>query len=274
MNLVLNPKSEKLVRRLGEHLPQSLLISGDAGVGLKSIARTIGNGSIIALIEQTDAKDKVDHARGSISVEVIRRLYEQTRARQTSRQVVIIDDADRMSHGAQNAFLKLLEEPNDNIHFILTSHQPKQLLPTIRSRVQEVNILPVSQEQTASFLTSLQVTDARKQAQLAFIASGLPAKMVRLTEDDDYFAREAKTMADARTFIQGSSFEKITVIHDYATSRERALELLDSALMIVRRSVSVHAEPRLIHQLERLLAAREAIDANHNVKLQLTQIVL
>ena len=68
MNLVLNPKSEKLVRRLGEHLPQSLLISGDAGVGLKSIARTIGNGSIIALIEPTDAKDKVDHARGSISV--------------------------------------------------------------------------------------------------------------------------------------------------------------------------------------------------------------
>lgn len=274
MNLTLHPLSDTLVQRLGEHLPQSLLLSGEEGVGLSSVAKTIASHNVTAILEPTDSKEAIDHARGTISIEVIRRLYEQTRGRQTKRQVIIIDDADRMSHGAQNAFLKLLEEPNDNVHFILTSHRPKQLLPTIRSRVQEATILPISAEQTVNFISNLKVTDAKKQAQLTFIASGLPAKLTRLVQDEEYFAREAKAMADARTFIQGTSFEKLGLINEYATSRERAVQLLDSALMIVRRSVSTHPEPRLIHQLERLLAAREAIDANHNTKLQLTQIVL
>lgn len=274
MNLTLHPHSDQLVQRLIEHLPQSLLLSGDSGVGLASISKLIAGRNLAAVIEPTDAKEKIDHARGTISIEVIRRLYEQTRSRQTARQVIVIDDADRMSHGAQNAFLKLLEEPNENIHFILTSHRPKRLLPTIRSRTQEVNVLPITDEQTASFLAGLKVADAKKQAQLSFIASGLPAKLTRLVEDDEYFAHEAKAMTDARTFIQGTSFEKLVVANEYAASRDKTIQLLDSALMIVRRSVSAHAEPRLIQQLDRLLAAREAIDANHHIKLQLTQVVL
>lgn len=274
MSLVLHPRTELLVSRLGEHLPQSLLLSGESGVGLGSIAKQLAGKHLIALIEPTDSKEKIDHARGTVSVEAIRRLYEQTRARQTQRQVVIIDDADRMSHGSQNAFLKLLEEPNEHIHFILTSHQPKRLLPTIRSRVQEVTALPITDDQTKTLLNTLGIADARKQAQLKFIAAGLPAKLTRLIEDEAYFTEEAQTMSDARTFIQGTSFEKLTVANKYAASREKAIQLLDSTLMIARRSISGNPEPRLIHQLERLLAAREAIDANHHIKLQLTQIVL
>lgn len=273
-SLTLHPTSRVLIERLSGRLPQSLLLSGENGVGLSTIAKHLGNGHIMAIIEPTDTKEKVDHDRGTISVEVVRRLYEQTRARHTKRQVVIIDDADRMSHGAQNAFLKLLEEPNEFIHFILTSHQPKQLLPTILSRVQASVILPVTEEQTADFVAQLGVTDAKKLAQLRYIGSGLPAKLIRLMEDDAYFADQARIMSDARTFIQGVTFEKLVLANAYASSRDKALALLDCALVILRRSVSGHAEPRLVSQMERLLAAREAIDANHNVKLQLTNIVL
>jgi replication-associated recombination protein RarA len=274
MTLTLHPTSRALVERLAIRLPQSLLLSGERGVGLHSIATHLSHGHIMAIVEPTDAKEKVDHERGTISVEVIRRLYEQTRARHTKRQVVIIDDADRMSHGAQNAFLKLLEEPNENIHFILTSHHPKRLLPTILSRVQESVILPITEEQTADFISQLAVPDAKKQAQLRYIGNGLPAKLMRLTQDDDYFADEARIMSDARTFIQGTSFEKLVVVNSYAASRDKALALLDSALVILRRSVSSHPDSQLVHQMERLLNAHEAIDANHNVKLQLTQVVL
>lgn len=274
IGLTLHPTSRALVERLASHLPQSLLISGEDGVGLSTIAKHLGGKDTIAIIEPTDAKDKIDHARGTISVEVVRRLYEQTRARHTRRQVIVIDDADRMSHGAQNAFLKLLEEPNEYIHFILTSHHPKQLLPTILSRVQASVILPLTDEQTTDFIAQLAITDAKKQAQLRFISNGLPAKLVRLVQDDAYFAEQAHIMSDARTFIQGTTFDKLVLVNAYASSRDKALTLIDSALVILRRSLSGHPEPRLIHQMERLLGAREAIDANHNVKLQLTQIVL
>ena len=81
-------------------------------------------------------------------------------------------------------------------------------------------------------------------------------------------------MSDARTFIQGTTFEKLTLINAYASSRDKALLLLDSALMILRRSISSNPEPRLVHQMDRLLNACELIEANHHVKLQLTQVVL
>lgn len=274
MSLVFHPASQGLLDRLSEHLPQSLLLSGNEGVGLASAARLLAGAQLIATLEPTDSKGAVDHARGTISVETVRGLYDQTRARHTKRQVVIIDDADRMSHGAQNAFLKLLEEPNAHIHFILTAHQPRRLLPTILSRVQQITLQPITGQQTTAFIASRGVTDSKKAAQLQFIAGGLPAKLAHLIDDDAYFAEEAALMGDARAFIQGSSYDRLLLVNKYATNRDHALRLIDSALIILRRSVSAAPEPRIIHQIERLLAAREAIDANHHIKLQLAQVVI
>ena len=274
MSLVFHAASQRLIEHLRGNLPQSLLLSGDEGIGLGSAARELAGSYLMGVLEPTDSKGVIDHARGTISVEAVRGLYEQTRARHTTRQVVIIDDADHMSHGAQNAFLKLLEEPNDNIHFILTAHQPKRLLPTILSRVQETVLQPLTASQTTEFIQSRGVADAKKAAQLQFIAAGLPAKLARLMDDESYFAEEAALMGDARAFIQGSSYDRLLLVNKYAGNRDHALRLVDSALIILRRSVSANPEPRIIHQIDRLLAAREAIDANHHIKLQLTQVVI
>ena len=263
-----------LLERLEAELPQSLLLSGEEGVGLFTAAKQLAGKQLNAIVRPTDSKGAVDATRGTISVETIRDLYEQTRARHTSRQVVIIDDADRMSHGAQNAFLKLLEEPNAHIHFILTAHQPSRLLPTIRSRVQAISLLPLTPEQSMAFIAKKGITDSKKQAQLQFIASGLPAKLSRLIADDEYFAKEAAFMGDARTFIQGSSYEKLLLVNMYASNREETLRLIDAALLILRRSLTGNPEPKLVHQMDRLLETRDAIDANHNIKLQLAQIIV
>ncbi|MBC7197069.1 MAG: DNA polymerase III subunit [Deferribacterales bacterium] len=46
----------------------------------------------------------------------------------------LINDAHKMTHQAANAFLKTLEEPPENTIFILITHLPEKLLPTIQSR--------------------------------------------------------------------------------------------------------------------------------------------
>jgi DNA polymerase-3 subunit delta' len=62
---------------------------------------------------------------------------------QKGRRIVIIFEADEMNAEAANAFLKTLEEPHENITMILTTSKPEQILPTIKSRCQELKFPPI-----------------------------------------------------------------------------------------------------------------------------------
>ena len=55
-----------------------------------------------------------------------------------SRKAVVIDDAQNLTEEAQNALLKVLEEPSPSTVLILVTAHPQRLLATITSRVQEV----------------------------------------------------------------------------------------------------------------------------------------
>jgi len=274
MSLVLHPATDKLISSIGQDLPQSLLLSGHAGVGLQTIARQLASSNIAAILEPQDAKGETDRTNGTISVEKIRLLYEQTRAKHTRRIFIIIDDADRMSPAASAAFLKLLEEPNSHVHFILTSHSPDRLLATIRSRVQRLNVQPVTSEQSTEFIAALSVTDAKKKSQLLFIADGLPAELTRLATDEEYFSKRATIMSDARDLLQASAYQKTLIAQKYRGDRATALQLIDSAMAILRRSISASAQPKLATQLAKLLDIREKVAGNRSVLLQLMEFVI
>lgn len=55
-------------------------------------------------------------------------------------KVFIIENADMMNASAQNALLKILEEPPRHVRFILTAENPSLLLDTVRSRCAEVRL--------------------------------------------------------------------------------------------------------------------------------------
>lgn len=61
-------------------------------------------------------------------------------------RVVIVDDADTMNRNAQNALLKILEEPPKNALLILICHRLGNMIPTIRSRCRVIDFEPLSQE--------------------------------------------------------------------------------------------------------------------------------
>ena len=271
---LLHPATQKLLEATARHLPQALLLSGENGVGLHTIASWLAGKSIAAALRPQDKKGSTDSENGTISVEMIRGLYEQTRAKYAARRVIIIDDADRMSRGAQNAFLKLLEEPSEHAYFILTAHRPQLLLPTVRSRTQHVTVHPVTDTQTAEFIATLGTFDTVKTSQLQFIANGLPAELARLANSETFFQARARIISDARDFLQGSTYEKLLVIQKYKTDRPGALQLCDSALHILRRSLSKNPQPALISQLDQLLSAKEQVTGNRNITLQLTRLVL
>jgi replication-associated recombination protein RarA len=273
IDILLHPITKRAVDNLARELPQSLLISGEKGVGLLTIAKWLAGPQLAAELHPQDAKEHVD-SNGTITVEMIRRLYEQTRAKYTVRQIIVIDDADRMSLGAQSAFLKLLEEPNNQIYFILTSHRPQKLLPTIYSRVQHTVIKPLNTLQSSQFMDTLDILEPIKKTQLEFIAGGLPAELTRLTEDLEYFKIRAAIIGDARDLLQADTYKKMLIVQKYRSNRDDALRLIDSAIHILRRSVSLKPQPALITQLDKLLDVSERIASNQSTQLQLTQFVL
>src|SRR5262249_28548101 len=58
-------------------------------------------------------------------------------------RVAIVDTADDMNANAANAILKLLEEPPSRAMLLLLAARPGQLLPTIRSRCQRLELRPL-----------------------------------------------------------------------------------------------------------------------------------
>jgi DNA polymerase-3 subunit delta' len=81
----------------------------------------------------------------SILIEQIRILIKQAYRMpfQARRKVFILLHADRMNINAQNAFLKVLEEPPADTHFLLACEGEGALLPTIRSRCQPIALPPL-----------------------------------------------------------------------------------------------------------------------------------
>lgn len=73
-------------------------------------------------------------------------------AKEGGWRVVILDDADTMNRNAQNAILKVLEEPPERTLLILIAHRLGAMIPTIRSRCRTIEFYPLAKEPFADLL--------------------------------------------------------------------------------------------------------------------------
>ncbi|MBK0398499.1 DNA polymerase III subunit delta' [Limibaculum sp. M0105] len=100
-------------------------------------------------------------------------------------RAVVVDAADEMNVQAQNAILKMLEEPPARTAFLLVSHSPAALLPTIRSRCRTLDLAPLSPADLAAALEAAGApVDPSGQAALAELAGGSVGAALRLLEGD------------------------------------------------------------------------------------------
>jgi DNA polymerase-3 subunit delta' len=90
----------------------------------------------------------------SIKIRQIRQIVSDTSKKpfESGYKVVIIENAEKMTHDAQDAFLKTLEEPPENTVFLLLADNYNLLLPTIISRCQIFQFRPVPLEEMKAFI--------------------------------------------------------------------------------------------------------------------------
>jgi DNA polymerase-3 subunit delta' len=112
-------------------------------------------------------------------------------------RVVIIDPADAMSIGAQNAFLKTLEEPPPNTAFVLTATREDRLLETVRSRCRriEFTLVPLGEIEAALLGRGVEAERARL---LARLAGGRPERALELADNPARIEKRREVLAQAR----------------------------------------------------------------------------
>jgi DNA polymerase-3 subunit delta' len=124
------------------------------------ISRQIASGASHNLLYLTRPVDeKTGKVRTAITVDEVRRaghFFSQTSGTGNWR-IVIIDPADDLNRNAANAILKILEEPPRRALFLVLSHAPGKLLPTIRSRCQPLRLSPLGDDDLAQALAGLGV---------------------------------------------------------------------------------------------------------------------
>ena len=271
----MHKKTKQQLDTLWRSTAHAIILSGPTGIGLSAaVVEYTKTGAATVLWTRPQKDGEVEYEKGSITVTQIRELYELLRTKDAHGRIVVIDAAERMAEPAQNAFLKLLEEPPEGVRFVLLTHAAQTLLPTIRSRAQRVDMLPIEKKQSDDLLDDLRVMDPAVRAQLLFIAEGLPAELHRLASNADAFAQRAGIVRDARTLLSGSPYERLKITHEYRDTKSSALLLVDDALKQLRLAAGQSGDAATLARMDGLVRAYDSIRQNGNIRLQLAATLM
>ena len=167
-----------------------VLAEGQGSVGLPGLdvpaehpaARLLAAGShpdLMRLERLARESSSTGELARSITVDQVRglsRLFSTT-ASMSPWRVVIIDSIDDLERGGANALLKNLEEPPPSSVFLLVSHAPERLLPTIRSRCRILRLGRLNDDAMASALRhAAPEADEKEIADLVAAGEGSPGR--------------------------------------------------------------------------------------------------
>ncbi|MBI2309264.1 MAG: DNA polymerase III subunit delta' [Rhodocyclales bacterium] len=126
-----------------------------------------------------DAGDSGKKASQQITIDQVRGLddFLHVGTHRAGLRVVLVCPAEAMNRNTANALLKTLEEPAPDTLFLLVSHEPERLLPTIRSRCQTVAIAKPATARAREWLAAAGVGDAERWLALAGGAPLLAAEL-------------------------------------------------------------------------------------------------
>jgi DNA polymerase-3 subunit delta' len=183
----------------------------------------------------------------SIGVDEVRDLVRRAALAPVGRrwQVLIIEDADRLTEQAMNALLKAIEEPTDRTVWMLCAPTVEDLLPTIRSRCRLVALATPSASEVADFLTRVDGVEPPIAAYCARASQGHIGRARALARDEGARNRRREVVSlpakltslgaamTAATNLTEATAEEAELITGELDARERAD--LDASYGVVER---------------------------------------
>jgi DNA polymerase-3 subunit delta' len=100
-------------------------------------------------------------------------------------KVVLIWWPEKMHHVASNKILKMLEEPTIDSVFLLVGHQSEELLPTIISRLQILNIEKLSTQEITNGLIKIESLPESNAKDIAALCDGDMVKAIKISSNPE-----------------------------------------------------------------------------------------
>ena len=144
---------------------------------------------------------------------------------------------ERMHPSAVNALLKTVEDPTSRTFFFFVSHEPEELLPTLRSRTQPVWVRPFSTQEVAKELKENGMQDEKEANHVARLAQGNLSRAFRLAKEGG--KEDAAVVAEqVRTWLRAcwkkdyaTLYAHADTFHKQTTIQQRDFLLLSLKLL-------------------------------------------
>ncbi len=193
------------------------------------------------------------------------------------RKIYIIPRGQDMNESAQNALLKILEEPPDYGAFLILTTSAERLLPTIRSRCAELQLGPVEEPEALAFLQARCPEKPQNTLRAAYLRAGgfLGQALTLLQTEEDpavaglaaaYAARDRMALLRALLPMEKYKREQLTqVLRQLRESVCAAMEQrsgLDTAMQSAAQMVASRSGAELLQAACDLQTAIDSLDAN------------
>ena len=141
-------------------------------------------------------------------------------------QVIVVEDADRLTDQAANALLKAIEEPNARTVWLLCAPTVEDVLPTIRSRTRLVVLATPLADDIAAFLQTTAGVAPDRAAYAARASQGHIGRARALATDDETFARRHEVVAIPTSLTGvGSCLTQAERLHTLAQQEAAAISV-------------------------------------------------
>jgi DNA polymerase-3 subunit delta' len=259
MTLLLQPDTQKFIANFIANPSHAVALIGQQGAGKPALAKYI----VQELLNKQDLTNypyfkHLAPENSSISIAAIRELQSfmglKTTGSGNFRRFVIIEDADCMTVEAQNALLKLLEEPPEDTVMILTVSDINKLLPTIFSRCQKLAVRALSLEQAKNYFKN----HAEKNIVKAFHISGGGAGLMQALLD---VSEEHPLKADiesAKQMLSLNAYERLLLVESLSKDKTAIPSLLYGLKRVCRAVMEQAAHQNKVAETK---AARRALKA-------------
>ncbi len=107
---------------------------------------------------------------------------------QSEHKIAIIDSLEVMTNNAKNAILKILEEPPKNSKIFIISHKPYDIQTTIWCRCFQLNLLPLTYDETKQVASSQCKFDDQTFDEMITLFPGTPGMIINAISSDAYEA--------------------------------------------------------------------------------------